>query len=166
MCTHPSYNDKSPRSVCIFLYPYFKIPFLKSGCSEITVSSSAQDVPTIADWQGCLTSDSSWVSCELSSIVLTPMQGKTRMSLIKRLRCSVVGCNNEYYSRHLLRTSELLKTQRINVTFDLKGMRPRSPICLNASIFTQIIRDPASPTDEVSMRDFMNLCKSPFLITC
>ncbi len=31
--------------------------------------------------------------------VSTPVQGKTRMSQIKRLRCFVVGCNNEYSSR-------------------------------------------------------------------
>ncbi len=89
--------------------------------------SSAQAVPTIVDWQGCLTSDSSWVSCHQSAIVLTPVKGKTRMSLIKRLRCFMVGCYNEHSSRHLLRTSEPLKTQRINVTFVLKGMcRSRS----------------------------------------
>ncbi len=44
------------------------------------------------------------------------------MSLIKRLKCLVVGCNKEYSSRHLLPTSEPLKM--INVTFVLKGMRP------------------------------------------
>ncbi len=33
VCTHPSYNDKNPPSI-FFLNPYFKIPFLKSGCSE------------------------------------------------------------------------------------------------------------------------------------
>ncbi len=87
------------------------------------------------------------------------------MSQIKRLRCFVVGCNNEYSSRHLLLTSEPLKMlnrlrgltvnglKRINVTFVLKGMR-RSPICLNLSMFTQIIGDPASPTEEVSIRVF------------
>ncbi len=64
------------------------------------------------------------------------------MSPIKRLRCFVVGCNNEYSSHHLLPTSELLKTQRINVTF-----------ILNASMFARIIRDPASST-EVSIRVF------------
>ncbi len=68
------------------------------------------------------------------------------MSQIKRLRCFVVGFNNEYSSRHLLPTSELLKTLRINVTFVLKGMC-QSLICLNESMFAQIIRDPSSPTE-------------------
>ncbi len=54
----------------------------------------------------------------------------------KWLRCFVVGCNNEQSSRHLLLTSEPLKMQ---------WMR-RSLIYLNASMFTQIIHDPASPT--------------------
>ncbi len=48
--------------------------------------------------------------------------GEDEMSQIKRLRCFVVGCNNEYSSRQLLPASEPLKTQRINVTFALKGM--------------------------------------------
>ncbi len=43
--------------------------------------------------------------------------------------------------------------QRINVTFVLKGMR-RSPIYINASMFARIIRDPASPPEEVSIRFF------------
>ncbi len=138
VCTHPSYNDKNP--------------------------PSAQAAPTIVDWHGRLTLDPPWVSCHQSAIVLTPVQGKTRMSSIKRLRCFVVGCNNEHSSHHLLLTSEPLKVQRINVTFALKWMR-QSPICLNASMFVWIIRDPASPTEEVSIRVFfMNLCKSPFLI--
>ncbi len=89
----------------------------------------------IVDWQGRLTLDPPWVICHQSAIVSAPVQGKTRMSPIKRLRCFVVGCNNEHSSRHLLQTSEPLKIQRINVTFVLKGMR-RSPICLNVFMFT------------------------------
>ncbi len=86
------------------------------------------------------------------------------MSLIERLMRFVVGCSNEYSSRHLLPTSEPLKMQRINVTFVLKGKR-RSLIYLNVSLFARIIRDPASPTEVESIMFFINLCKSPFLIT-
>ncbi len=74
------------------------------------------------------------------------------MSPIKRLRCFFVGCNNEYSSHHLLPTSEPLKTQRINVTFALKWIRIL--IYINASVFVRIIRDPASSTEEVTIRVF------------
>ncbi len=82
----------------------------------------------------------------------------------KRLRCCVVGCNNEHSSRQLLLTSEPLKTQRI--TFVSEGNVPL--IYINASRFARIIHDPASTTEEVSTRFLflMNLCKSHFLIMC
>ncbi len=53
-----------------------------------------------------------------------------------------------------------MKTQRINVTFALKWMR-RSPIYINASLFAQIIRDPASSTEEVRIK-VMNLLQIAF----
>ncbi len=54
----------------------------------------------------------------------------------KRLRCSVVRCNNEHNSHHLLPKSELLKTQWN--TFVCEGNEP--PIYLNASMFAKIIQ--------------------------
>ncbi len=79
VCTYPSYNDKTPPS------GFFKIPILKSPFSNQAVlrflsewRSSAQAAPTIVDWQGRLTLDPPWVSWELSAIVSTPVQGKTR----------------------------------------------------------------------------------------
>ncbi len=66
----------------------------------------------------------------------------------KRLRCFVVGCNNEHSSRHLLPLSERLK----RITFDSELNVPS--IYLNVSMFTQIIRDPASSTEELSTRFF------------
>ncbi len=62
------------------------------------------------------------------------------MFQIKPSRCLVIGCNHEYSSRHLLQTSELLKTQRINVS---------ALIYINASMFARIIRDPVLSTEKV-----------------
>ncbi len=78
------------------------------------------------------------------------------MSPIKRLKCLVVGCNNVYSSRHLIPTSEPLKTQRINVTFVLKGMC-RSPIYINASMFARIIRDLVSASDVTPTDRWLNV---------
>ncbi len=138
VCTHPSYNDTNPPSVFLFLIPIFKSPFSNQAALRFLSEwhSSSQAAPTIVDWQDCLTLDPPWVSGELSTIVSGPVQRKTRMSPIKRLRCFVVGWNNEHSSYHLLLTSEPLKTQWINVTFISKGMC-RSPICLNASMFVR-----------------------------
>ncbi len=74
---------------------------------------------------------------ELSSVVSLLEQMYTRMSP-KRMRCFVVGCNNEN-SSHLLPSSERLK----RIMFGSEENAPS--IYLNTSMFEQIIRDPASP---------------------
>ncbi len=51
--------------------------------------------------------------------------------------------------------------QRINVTFVFKGMR-QSSIYINASMFAQIIHDPASSTEEVSIRCFYEYLQRAF----
>ncbi len=123
--------------VCAHIHPimikihpvFFFIHILKSSFSNQAVlrflsewCHSAQTPPMIVDWQGCVTLDPP-PECHPSAIVSTLLHGKTRMSLIKWLRCLVVRCNYEYSSRQLLLTSEPLKTQRINGTLALKGMR-------------------------------------------
>ncbi len=68
-------------------------------------------------------------------------------SLIKPfnyLKASSNGCNNEHSSRHLLLASEPLKTQLF-----VKGIR-------------EIIRDLASPTEEVSIRLFYSSLQITF----
>ncbi len=144
------FEHKCVLEVCVHIHPimikihpvFFFIPILKCPSSNQAVlrflserCSSAQTAPRRVDWQAVLpltrpewTEWAEWAVNSPTAIVSTPVQGKTRMPPIKWLRCSVVGCNNEYSSRHLLPSSEPLKTQRINVTF-------------NASMFAQIIRD-------------------------
>ncbi len=84
---------------------------------------------------------------ELSSVASPPEQMQTKMTP-KRLRCFVVVCNNEHSSRHLLPPSERCR----GLCLVLKRMRPL--ICMHASMFARIIRDPASPPEEVSTRFF------------
>ncbi len=138
VCTHPSYNDKNPPS------GFWKSPFSNQAVLRVLSEwrSSVQAPPTRVDWQDRFTL-APRVSWELS-----PIAGEDKLSQTKRLRRLVVGCDNEYSSHHLLPKSEPLKTQRIKFVFE--GNAP--PIYLNASMFMRIIRGPASPTAEVSIR--------------
>ncbi len=95
------------------------------------------------------TLDSPWVSCHQSAIVFNAGAGIDE-NLLSDWDVFVVWCNNEHSSRHLLPTSELLKTQWVPLF--LKGMHP--PIYLNAFMFARIIRDPASAREEVSIKLF------------
>ncbi len=91
-----------------FFNPYFKIPFLKSGCSESPVRMT---------WFCTGPSHDSWLTrpsylrpalSELRAVhhCVDSGAGEDKMFPIKWLRCFVVGCNNKYSSRHLLPTSE------------------------------------------------------------
>ncbi len=51
----------------------------------------------------------------------------------KRLRCLVVGCNNEHSSRHLLPASEPLKMQKITLVF-LGNAPPDLPKCVGSRV--------------------------------
>ncbi len=53
------------------------------------------------------------------------------------------------YSRQMSRWG----LQKIDVTFIFEGNAP-IPVCVNASMFTRIIREPASSTEQVSIRVF------------
>ncbi len=75
--------------VCVHIHPImikihpvfiFKSPFSNQAVLRFLSEwrSSVQAAPTIVDWQGRLTLDLPSVSWELSSIVSTPVQGKTR----------------------------------------------------------------------------------------
>ncbi len=112
-----------PIMICFFLNPYFKILFLKSGCSESPVSMTLFCTgPSHKSWLTgpSYLSSAPWVSWELS----VSGAGKTRCL---RLSDCVVLLLNVIMNKAVIPTSDLLKTQRINVTFALKWMH-RSPI--------------------------------------
>ncbi len=68
----------------------------------------------------------------------------------KRLRCFVVGCNNEHSSSHLLPLSEPLK----RIAFGFEGNAPS--IYVNVSMYARIIRDPVSSTSTSEYKVFLN----------
>ncbi len=91
MCTHPSYNEKNPPSV--FLIPVLKSPFSNQAVLIFP-----------AEWRSSV--HDSWLTrpsylrpalSELSSVhhCVDYGAGEDKISPIKRLRCLVVGCNNE-----------------------------------------------------------------------
>ncbi len=141
MCTQPPYNDKIHP---VFLFNLLKsYPFLNS--SRLSVWRHTDGGPSHDCWlrvalfqhrlHWCLTSDPPWVNCHQ----MFYRRSRCRQDwLPKRLRCFVVGCNNDHISSHLLGRLRLV----------LKGNAPS--IYLNASMFARIIRDIASPTEEVS----------------
>ncbi len=114
-----------------FLNPYFKIHFLLSGCFEISVRMTLFCTsPSHKSWltrptyhRPALRELRAVHQCIYSSV------GGDKMSPIKRLRCFVVDCNNEYSSRHLLPTSEPLKAQHY-FRFEVNAPIPNLPKCI------------------------------------
>ncbi len=139
--------------MCFF---YFKILSLSNQAVLRFLSewrSSAQAAPTIVDWQDRLTLDPPWVSWELSAIVSTPVQGKTRCLRLSDwgvlLLDVIINIAVVIYSRHLSRW------RRRGLTLLSFWRECADPdLCLNAFMFARIIRDPASSTEEVSIRFF------------
>ncbi len=132
---------------------FFFIPILESPFSNQAVlrflsewCSSVQAPPTIVDWQNRLTLDPPWVNRHQSTIVSTPVQGKTRCVQLSDwdvlLLDVIMNIAFILYSRHLSRWSRF------------EGNAP-IPICLNASMFARIICDPASSTENVCIRFFL-----------
>ncbi len=108
VCTQPPYNDTNPPSVFFFIYSNL-YPFLKS--SRLSVwrhtdggLSHNSLIDSSISAQTALVSYFRPALSELSSVVSPPEQMLTRMNP-KRLRCFVVGCNNEHSSLHLLPSS-------------------------------------------------------------
>ncbi len=146
VCTQPSYNDKI--HPVLFKYPD---PFLISSRSLLTAWRSFCTGPSHDCWLTLVFSiDTPWGELSSVSHSFTLEQ--------KRLRCFVVGCNNEHGMHHLLPTSAPLKTQRI--TFVFEG---NAPADLPKGIYVwQIIHDPVSPTQEVSIRYFYESLQTAF----
>ncbi len=140
VCTQPLYNDKT------FLFDLIKsLQFFKS--SHLSVWRHSDRGPSHDSLI-----DSSSFSTDCTSVL---PQTRAELAVISCFTAGadvdkndfVIGCNNEHSNSHLLPSSERLK----RITFSFEWNAPS--ICLNVSIFTQIIRDPASST-EVSTRFF------------
>ncbi len=138
--------------------PILKSPFSNQAVLRVLSEwrSSAQAPPTIVDWQVRLTLDPPWVSWELSAIVSTPVQGKTRCLRLSNwgvlLLDVIMNIAVVIYSRHL---SHWRRRGLTLLSLWSECAKRQSPICLDASMFARIIRDPASPTEEVSICFFL-----------
>ncbi len=130
----------------LFLIPINNIPFLKSSHSQLLRCVTSHNPGPSHDYWLTLvfTLDPPWVSCNSPPL----FRRLSRMSP-KRLRCLLLDVIMNIavliYSRYLSRW------RCSGLHLFLKGMRP--PIYLNASV-VRIIRDPASPPEEVSIRFF------------
>ncbi len=157
------FEHKCVLEVCVHIHPIMIIIqcFLKNGIHILKSPFSNQAVlrflfartaPTVVDWQDRLTLDPPWVSWEPSAIVSTLVQGKTRclrlsdwgVLLLDIIMNIAVVINSWHLSCWRCRGLTLLSFWRECADPDL----PKC-VCLR-----KIIRDPASSTEEVSIRVF------------
>ncbi len=151
VCTQPPYNDKDPHSVFILiLLNHF--PFLISSRSRMPVSVMSRrprPLPRLLIDTGVLSKPRpEWA---VISPPLFHRRSRCRQEWLLSdwvvlLLDVIMNIAVVIYPQHLSRW------RRSGLLLFLKGMHP--PICLNASMFMRIIRDPASPTEEVSIRFF------------
>ncbi len=156
VCTQPSYNDKNPPSVFFF-------NLLKSlPLSQIEPISDA----CLCD---CHTDPGPSHDCLIVWLVFYLRPALSDLSSVRH--CFTAGLLSDWgvllldvimniavviYSRHLSRW------RHSGLRLFLKGIP--LPIYLNAFMFTRIIRDPASPTEEVSIRFFLWIFPNLFQI--
>ncbi len=152
VCTHPPYNDKSQPSVFFFLIPINNNPFLKSSRSQILVcvtSHRPRPLPLLLIDTGVLPSTRPEWS------VISPPLFRCRSRCRQKFLLSdwgvlfldvIMNIAVIIYSRHLSRW------RRSGILLFIKGMRLL--IYIHASMFTQIIHDPASSSEEESIRFF------------
>ncbi len=149
--------------VFFFFVPINKIPFLKSSLSQVlgcVTSHRPRPLPWLSIDTGVLPK-----TCPEWAVISSPLflcRSRCRQEWLLRdwgvlLLDTIMNIAVVIYYRYLIHW------RRSELHLFLKGMRP--PIYVNAPMIAQIINDPASPTEEVQ-GSFMNLCKSPFLITC
>ncbi len=102
-----------------------------TGVLRFLSGSSAQAPPTRVDWQGRLNLDPPWVSWELSAIVSTPVQGKTRCLRLSdrgvQLLNVIMNIAVIIYYRHLSRW----RHRGLTLLFEGNAL---IPICLNAYV--------------------------------
>ncbi len=111
--------------IMIKIHPVFffislnHFPFLKSSRSQMPVCvTSHRPKPSHDCWLTVALYLRPALS-ELSSVCHCFNAGAyVDKKVFKRMRWFVVGCNNKYSSRHLLLTSELLKTQWVTFVFE------------------------------------------------